>query len=290
MPKGYNSIRHSSQNPHLALPLSDCTLCIFGVWDGYKLNHICVHNLLAYLLKLDSLYYAWTLILSFPDDRLSSPISVSLGVGGRMHCHGLFAWLNRNFSRWGMVVLALTSVLVAMWICPDPGGKPLISRAGPLPVAIRGLTLPSYTGSGQCPGCAHRWCLCHPLPSTSPSSDLVFNAVPCLRLDQGPFLWDADETLLFSWFTCFMIPHAWRMKSQDLKFRISNQRRDPTAIFPAASPQSDLSLSPVCGTLPSKHRHMHNTHTYTHTPGLCHRGHDYCLPCSSCYSHKDRWH
>lgn len=57
--EAFNSISHSSQTETLFQSASlRPRSWHLGVWDIYKLNHVCIDNFLAHLLKTDSLYYA----------------------------------------------------------------------------------------------------------------------------------------------------------------------------------------------------------------------------------------
>lgn len=209
-----------------------------------------------------------------------------LGLGEGPVVDPLYGQIETSQSgRWGSC--HWPSVLVALWICPDPRANHSFPEQVPSCCSQKTPTLPSHMGSGKWPRCAFRWCLCHLPPPIISSSDLMYHAVPCLRLNWGHFLRDADERLLLSWFRSFMVPHTWRMKSQDLEFRISNKRWSPAAICPSTSPTVCLIYHwvPYVEFL-LQITDTHNTHTRTHT-WFTSPGHDHCLTCSPWHSLKD---
>lgn len=133
-----------------------------------------------------------------------------------------------NFSGWRMEVLALT-ISVGGHVVPRSQGQ-TAQLQNSLPPLLQSEASPSpllLLVSDRCPGCAHRWCLCHLPPPSSPSYDPVPHAVPSwigwsgrewggMHISTG-CRWDVSASMIP--FFQQMVPHACRMKSQDQSFR-----------------------------------------------------------------------
>lgn len=97
-----------------------------------------------------------------------------------------------------MGVLALTIGLCGSVDLPRSQGKPLIFRAGPSPLQSKDSHLTFLCWFWQMAWISSQVMPVLPSSPLIPFSDPVPHAVPCLRLYQGPFLQDVDETLLLS--------------------------------------------------------------------------------------------